>query len=706
MKRICLLLGWFLLWTATIQAQPCPSNIGFEQGTLDGWQCYTGANRGLNNPVTWVAGPAIPGRHSIMSGSGMDLYGGFPVVAPDGGNYSLKLGNNMIGAETEKVVYTVHIPPGKNSYALFYQYALVLQDPNHSQNEQPFFKMVAYDSLTGHVIACDSSMFISNSSLPGFRPSRWDSGTLYRDWSTGTLPLNGLAGRAVCIAFTTADCMPAAHFGYAYVDVKCAESMITTLPCATATGNSLTGPPGYQTYQWYDNSYALIDTGKTIQVSQAPADDEFNLVAIPYPGFGCADTISARISLKRQITIADTLLQPICNGHGGMIRVQGAGGTGRLQYAWNTVPPANVPQLDSLSAGTYIVTVTDSLGCTGNDTIVLTDHPIPVIGCSANSTRFCNGGTITLLATGASSYRWSPATGLSCTGCAAPAVTLSSDISYTVTGTDTNGCTGIAGITLPVMQHGPTSVDSGLLICPGGAGAQLGASGGIVYEWSPPQNLDNAHISNPRASPPANSQTNYRVIIKINDCFTDTLYQQVAVHPAPVIDIGNGLSGVPGQTFTLYPVTNAPIIRWTPPDGLSCTDCLNPVVTLNKDIIYMAEVTDDHGCKATDTMFVDVRCDASYFFMANTFTPNGDGRNDYFFPQAHGDYKVKRFMIYSRWGEIVFSTEGIPANEESKGWNGQFRGKDLAPDVFVYVMETECTDGTPVVLKGDVTLVR
>jgi gliding motility-associated-like protein len=92
--------------------------------------------------------------------------------------------------------------------------------------------------------------------------------------------------------------------------------------------------------------------------------------------------------------------------------------------------------------------------------------------------------------------------------------------------------------------------------------------------------------------------------------------------------------------------------------------------------------------------------------MANTFTPNGDGQNDRFYPQGTGIPKVDNFMIYDRWGEIVFSATNIMMNDQYAGWDGTFKSQALKPDVYLYVVTAACDNGSKVVLKGNVTLVR
>ena len=103
----------------------CPPNLDFEQGNLSNWEFYTGT---CCPTSTNVNSGAVANRHTLMSGPGTDPYGAFPVVAPGGGRYSLKLGNNQSGGQAERARYYVRVPNNQNNiYTLLYSYAVVFQ---------------------------------------------------------------------------------------------------------------------------------------------------------------------------------------------------------------------------------------------------------------------------------------------------------------------------------------------------------------------------------------------------------------------------------------------------------------------------------------------------------------------------------------------------------------------------------------------------
>ena len=108
---------------------------------------------------------------------------------------------------------------------------------------------------------------------------------------------------------------------------------------------------------------------------------------------------------------------------------------------------APVPSTAVNGVVTYYVSQTS--GCESPRVpLTVTVNALPQVAIDPVAGALCNGKSVTLLASGASSYQWSPSTGLSDPAIANPAAELQGDISYVVTGTDANGCTATASITL------------------------------------------------------------------------------------------------------------------------------------------------------------------------------------------------------------------------------------------------------------------
>ena len=150
------------------------------------------------------------------------------------------------------------------------------------------------------------------------------------------------------------------------------------------------------------------------------------------------------------------------------------------------------------SAGTYSISITDANGCVGTGTLSVVVNPLPIV--TVNSVAICNGQQVAnLTSSGATSYSWSLGTSPS-TGSAVIA-TPTSTTSYTVTGTDVNGCSNTAVATVTVNPLPIVSVSNTGPYCLSGT-IQLNASGGTSFSWTGPLGYSSA-VQNPTITPAA-----------------------------------------------------------------------------------------------------------------------------------------------------------------------------------------------------------
>ena len=105
-------------------------------------------------------------------------------------------------------------------------------------------------------------------------------------------------------------------------------------------------------------------------------------------------------------------------------------------------------------------------------------------------------------------------------------------------------------------------------------------------------------------------------------------------------------------------------------------------------------------------MTIYVVCNGGNVFVPNTFSPNGDGANDIFYPRGTGLLKIKTLRIFDRWGELVFENQNFNANDQSAGWNGTFKGAKLTPDVYVYIIDIVCENNSVLTFSGNVALIQ
>jgi gliding motility-associated-like protein len=118
------------------------------------------------------------------------------------------------------------------------------------------------------------------------------------------------------------------------------------------------------------------------------------------------------------------------------------------------------------------------------------------------------------------------------------------------------------------------------------------------------------------------------------------------------------------------------------------------------------EVTNQGGCVSRDNLTINVICNGANVFIPNTFSPNGDGSNDIFYPRGTGLFSIKSARIFNRWGEIVYEKNDFFANDTRAGWDGTYKGRKLTPDVYVYIIEVLCDNNTTLPFKGNVALIK
>jgi gliding motility-associated-like protein len=189
---------------------------------------------------------------------------------------------------------------------------------------------------------------------------------------------------------------------------------------------------------------------------------------------------------------------------------------------------------------------------------------------------------------------------------------------------------------------------------------------------------------------------------------SDSTKTDININALPVIQGPPEVTTPVGLPVTL-PITYSSGIAnysWTPANNLSCTDCPDPVANPIFTTLYKVTVTDKNNCVSSAAITVKTVCNGKNYFIPNTFSPNGDGVNDVFYPRGNNVNNIQSMRIFNRWGQLVFERRSFPPNTPGNGWNGTFNGKPAPVDAYVYIIEVICENAQIVALKGDVTLVR
>ncbi|MGG9961343.1 PKD domain-containing protein [Ferruginibacter sp. SUN106] len=430
---------------------------------------------------------------------------------------------------------------------------------------------------------------------------------------------------------------------------------------------------------------------------------------------GCADTLKnpapVRIVASPQASIGSTGngCAPLTVSFKGQLLVPD---TSAIQWHWNfgngiTSIVQNPPLQIYATAGTYnaqLIAINSS-GCADTITKTIDAFLVPIIDAGVD-TLVCRGNSVSLTATGAASYTWTPATGLSCTNCAKPTARPDSATNYIVKGTTLQGCSNTDSVLVKVKQRFTMLNSLGDTLCKGSS-VRLFASGGFSYVWSPSTGLSSTTSATPLATP--QNTTTYKVIgTDDKACFRDTGFVTVKVYPIPTVEAGNDKTINVGQSVDLMPTISADVsaVTWTPTQSIVQNHYPGVTVKPRETTEYVVEARNAGGCKTRDRVTVFVICNGANVFIPNTFSPNGDGVNDIFYPRGTGLFSIKTLRIFNRWGEVVYEKNGFMPNDANAGWNGTVRGMKQNPDVFVYTIDILCDNSSVLTLKGNVALIQ
>ena len=388
----------------------CPPNLDFENGNFANWYCFTGKVTtvgGVNTITMFNNNPPVntpvPNRHTMITAttsSATDPYGGFPINPPDGSGKAIRLGNDDVNDSAERVRYILQVPASAPDYSITFQYAVVLENPNngtvHSAAEKPRMTVRVSNASTGAVVQCSDFLFVAAGAIPGFFNSAIDPNVKCKSWTPVFLNLSGYAGQTLHIEFTTADCTLGAHFGYGYVDIgPCNTSIDVVSQCGSPNTSTLTGPPGFQNYNWWNAGYTtVISTNQILTLNPAPPiGTTYHLEVIPFNGAVCKDTLHATFSFTGP-TVDAGLDKFICRQ--GTVGIGTLGASGNT-YQWLPATGLSNPNIAQPTASPpantqYVVYMTDPGGCMDTDTVNVSITPYPPASFFATNPAQCMSG--------------------------------------------------------------------------------------------------------------------------------------------------------------------------------------------------------------------------------------------------------------------------------------------------------------------------
>lgn len=421
---------------------------------------------------------------------------------------------------------------------------------------------------------------------------------------------------------------------------------------------------------------------------------------------GCTSTATQTVSLFNFNPSVSSAI--MCEG--ATATLNALGGT---SYTWSPATGlsnsliANPASSPSVTTGYTVTVLNNSTGfpCTSTLTTTVVVNPRPDAGF--NYTMNPCGGGVSFFDTSLvniTSWKWYLAPNITST-VQNPYNFYSTGGTYTIGLAISNafGCVDSIAKVITVQTPPPMSVNNGSTICKGNP-ANLFASGGNSYTWTPATGLSATNIANPVSTTTAS--TNYSVIITTsNNCsFMLTTFVNVFnLSNVPIAAASNPTSVVKGNSSTLtYTGDPGAGVSWFPSTSVNPKTGYSVIATPDRPTTYTV-IAQNGACKETLYVFVDVflpGCIEGDAFIPNTFTPNGDGQNDVLYVRGLKVDEVY-FAVYNRWGEMVFET-----TDKTKGWDGIYKGRPADVGVFGWYLKVKCYNGEETFKKGNVTLIR
>lgn len=380
-------------------------------------------------------------------------------------------------------------------------------------------------------------------------------------------------------------------------------SGISTICSGTLLGLKAAGTV---TYSWSPASGLSATTGDSVTASPTSTTT--------YTITG-SDAIGCTAKITKTINVNTSPIVSISNGStttfciGDSVKMTGSGAP---TLAWSPAAGLNSTTASVVTAKpstttTYVLTGTAANGCTDTAQMKVTVNQLPIITVSpAGGQSICIGKSIMLTATGASAYSWSPSSSLAPSTGSVVNATPASTITYTVTGTDVNGCVNTATKVVTVNPR-PTVVVSPSttpVICEGKS-TPLSASGAVSYAWSPSSSLSSGTGASVSASP--TTTTTYTIIGTNSFGCTDTATKQVKVNPLPTITISPATASfICSGSGVVLTASGASTYLWTPSTGLSSTNTASTTAKPTASRTYTVTGTDANGCVDTAKKLVTV----------------------------------------------------------------------------------------------------
>ena len=510
MKKIVLVIVC-LIGSVLLKAQP--TNIDFENGNLNGWTFEESQN--IDSYFMTNSSYSLSSQYALMMQGVLETKSiPIPMNSPLGGKF-MRIGNTLMGGKSYKLHQNFTVDP--SSSALSICYAIVMNYDTHYCNDKPYFDVVLKDNL-GNVIPSSHSYYTDdytssciNGDTTFLTSSTNFQYTDYKNWITKSFSLQNYIGTTISVEFVASGCTKPQdqHACYAYVDAKLCTNSFSANVLSINSSN-----------------YNLLNTENTILVC----------------GTNTASVIAPN---------------------------------GASSYSWSGsgINGLTTQSVAITQTGNYQLIFNNPSACSNTTSVSFTIGANPTITTIGSASVICESSVLTMTATGAKKYIWSPyynnPSGNNTNFFNKNTVYPSSSTNYTVFGVSSNGCSSSTQYSANVLPLPILSVTGNTTICLGQT-TTLTASGANTYTWSNGSNSNSIVLTPTISMSYTLSGTN-----SVNGCSNSIIVNVIVSDALTINSLSNKICV--GDSM-IYTAVGSPSYTWS--NGANTnTVSLKPIIT-------------------------------------------------------------------------------------------------------------------------------
>lgn len=479
--------------------------------------------------------------------------------------------------------------------------------------------------------------------------------------------------------------------------------------CAPYTVNFANQSQFGLSYKWYfgdGDSSALASPSHTYLTAGT-----FNVMLVAYNANTCIPSDTAYTTVKVIPSVDASFITKITLGCvDDTVDVRLNDTTQNALFTWNFgnggVGNGDTSFMYYINQGIYTITCYGSNGFCFDTVqqVIDLNHPIEAQLGGIPDT-ICVGENITAISTsipanGVLTYDFGDGTIVSPGAIVQPHLyTASGTYVIKLTVTDTLGCTDVDTFKIYVDKTGFAFFSiSDSTLCTGQPVfiRDTMASHAVWFEYDMDDGTHVVDVHNPQYSWTQGGTYNITLTVNYLKCAPSTQIRTVWVQDYPQVSLGPDTAICPGVTgaILLSDLQNPTALhQWSTGETANS-------ITVTEPGHYWVRASNGE-CQSADSIWIRRDC---YLNIPNSFSPNGDGLNDYFLPRELLSSGLRSFTmnIYNRWGENIFTTSSV----DGRGWDGKYNGVPQLIGTYVYVIDAEFDNMLKKTFKGNVTLMR